>query len=113
MRSGRTRGSFRTARSRWPDALLLLGDQVYADEVSPETAAYIRSRRNTAEPPGEEIANFEEYTRLYRESWSDPDIRWLLSTVPSTMIFDDHDVRDDWNISAVLGRRDTCTALVG
>src|SRR5207249_10174364 len=34
-----------------------------------------------------------------RESWSDPDIRWLLSTVPSTMIFDDHDVNDDWNIS--------------
>ena len=86
--------------SLWPDALLLLGDQVYADDVSPETAAYIRSRRDTAEPPGEEIANFEEYTRLYRESWSDPDIRWLLSTVPSTMIFDDHDVRDDWNISA-------------
>ena len=77
----------------WPDALLLLGDQVYADEVSPETAAYIRSQRDTAEPPGEEIANFEEYTRLYQESWSDPDIRWLLSTVPSTMIFDDHDVQ--------------------
>jgi hypothetical protein len=85
--------------SPWPDALLLLGDQVYADDVSPETAAYIRSQRDTTEPPGEEIANFEEYTRLYRESWSDPDIRWLLSTVPSTMIFDDHDVRDDWNIS--------------
>jgi PhoD-like phosphatase len=83
----------------WPDALLLLGDQVYADEVPPETAAYIRSRRDPAAPPGEEIADFEEYTQLYRESWSDPDIRWLLSTVPSTMIFDDHDVNDDWNIS--------------
>ena len=46
-----------------------------------------------------EVADFEEYTRLYREAWSDPDIRWLLATVPSTMIFDDHDVRDDWNIS--------------
>src|SRR5262249_5367462 len=28
-----------------PDALLLLGDQVYADEVSPGTLAFIRSRR--------------------------------------------------------------------
>ena len=82
-----------------PDALLLLGDQVYADEVSPATAAFIKARRDTTRPPYEEIANFEEYTRLYRESWSDPDIRWLLSTVPSVMIFDDHDVRDDWNIS--------------
>ena len=84
----------------WPDALLLLGDQVYADEVSPGTAEFIRSRRDVDEPPGEEIADFEEYTRLYRESWSDPDIRWLLSTVPTAMIFDDHDVNDDWNISA-------------
>jgi hypothetical protein len=84
----------------WPDALLLLGDQVYADEVSPETLEFIRSRRDVHEPPGEEIADFEEYTRLYRESWSDPDIRWLLATVPSVMIFDDHDVNDDWNISA-------------
>ena len=83
----------------WPDALLLCGDQVYADEVSPETAEFIRSRRDTSEPPGEEVADFEEYTRLYREAWTDPDIRWLLSTVPSLMIFDDHDVIDDWNIS--------------
>ncbi len=83
----------------WPDALLLLGDQVYADDVPPETAAFIRARRDVSEPPGAEVADFEEYTRLYRESWSDPDIRWLLSTVPSTMIFDDHDVNDDWNIS--------------
>ena len=83
----------------WPDAVLLLGDQVYADEVSPATLDFIRSRRDTEQPPGEQIADFEEYTRLYRESWSDPDIRWLLSTVPTTMIFDDHDVHDDWNIS--------------
>jgi hypothetical protein len=83
----------------WPDALLLLGDQVYADEVSPLTAEFIRARRDVREAPGEEVADFEEYTRLYRESWSDPDIRWLLSTVPSVMIFDDHDVHDDWNIS--------------
>ena len=83
----------------WPDALLLIGDQVYADEVSPETLEFIRSRRDTSQPPGEEIADFEEYTRLYREAWSDPDIRWLLSTVPSVMVFDDHDVIDDWNIS--------------
>ena len=83
----------------WPDAVLLLGDQVYADEVSPATLDFIRSRRDTEQPPGEQIADFEEYTRLYRESWSDPDIRWLLSTVPTAMIFDDHDVHDDWNIS--------------
>ena len=83
----------------WPDDLVLLGDQVYADEVPPETAALIRSRRDGDGAPPDEVANFEEYAHLYRESWSNPDVRWLLSTVPSTMIFDDHEVHDDWNIS--------------
>ena len=82
-----------------PDALLLLGDQVYADEVSPETLDFIRSRRDTQTPPGETVADFEEYTRLYWEAWGDPVVRWLLSTVPTAMIFDDHDVHDDWNTS--------------
>src|SRR5207249_11952132 len=38
---------------QWPDALVLLGDQVYADEVPPETASFIRSRRDVSQPPGE------------------------------------------------------------
>jgi hypothetical protein len=84
----------------WPHAVLLLGDQVYADEVSPDTLEFMQSRRDTSRPPGETIADFEEYTRLYYEAWIDPPIRWLLSTVPSAMIFDDHDVIDDWNTSA-------------
>jgi PhoD-like phosphatase len=84
---------------QWPHALILLGDQVYADEVSPDVIEYIHAHRDPAVPPGESIANFEEYTRLYRESWSEPHIRWLLSTVPTAMIFDDHDVSDDWNTS--------------
>jgi len=83
----------------WPQLLLLLGDQVYVDEDAPETRAFIRARRDTSIPPGEEVADFEEYARLYRESWGEPVIRWLLSTVGSAMIFDDHDVHDDWNTS--------------
>ena len=85
----------------WPDALLLLGDQVYADEVSLGTLEFIRSRRNPKDGPGETVANFEEYTHLYYDSWGEPEIRWILSTVPSAMIFDDHDVHDDWNTSKV------------
>jgi PhoD-like phosphatase len=88
----------------WPALLLMIGDQVYADNASPQTRAFIRARRSTAEPPGEEVADFEEYSRLYRESWSDPTVRWLLSTLPSAMIFDDHEVIDDWNISLAWKR---------
>ncbi|MFC8227099.1 alkaline phosphatase D family protein [Streptomyces sp. NPDC057287] len=82
-----------------PDVLLLLGDQVYADETSEATRKRLAARRDLKEAPGAEVADYEEYTQLYDESWRDPDVRWLLSTVPSCMIFDDHDVVDDWNTS--------------
>jgi hypothetical protein len=83
----------------WPDLLLMLGDQVYADELSEPMREFIEQRRGVDEPPGAELADFEEYAHLYRLAWSDPTNRWLLSTVPSMMIFDDHDIRDDWNTS--------------
>ena len=86
-------------QEEWPDILLMIGDQVYADEDAPETREFIRDRRGTDGEPGEEVADFEEYTRLYRETWGDETIRWLFSVVPSAMIFDDHDVHDDWNTS--------------
>jgi hypothetical protein len=69
----------------WPHALLMLGDQVYADEVHPAMDHHVES--------------FDDYVELYRYAWGEPVIRWLLSTVPSAMIFDDHDVHDDWNTS--------------
>jgi hypothetical protein len=85
----------------WPDALLLLGDQVYADDTPPQFREAIESDRDTSEEPGYGARNFEDYCYLYREAWGRlPAVRWLLSTVPSAMIFDDHDVHDDWNTSA-------------
>ncbi len=84
---------------RWPDLVLFLGDQVYADETSQEMQEFIAARRDIDEPPGEELKDFEEYAHLYRIAWGEPANRWLLSTLPSAMIFDDHDIRDDWNTS--------------
>ncbi len=95
---------------RWPDALFLAGDQVYADIPSPEQRARLLAQHGVADedqldpddPMTEvaaEIQNFEEYTWLYHDTWMEPRVRWLLSTVPTAMILDDHDLRDDWNTS--------------
>jgi len=90
----------RRPREEWPDALLLLGDQVYADELTPQNRRRIAGRRDRhPDWPDDEIVGFDEYVGLYHDSWSDPEVRWLLSCVPTGMIFDDHDVRDDWNTS--------------
>ena len=92
----------------WPDALVLLGDQVYADELTQRTRRWLSRRRDRArgtEGPRAQVADFEEYTQLYVESWSDPQVRWLLSTIPSSMIFDDHEMIDDWNTSAAWRER--------
>ncbi|MEV4252868.1 alkaline phosphatase D family protein [Spirillospora sp. NPDC049652] len=123
----------------WPDVLLMVGDQVYADELDPSMREIVRAHRgqgsitatnlgsgapaNTLVGTGEvsstnsddaktqasdsvhacpddEVADFEEYTHLYRLAWrEDPAVRWLLSTVPTLTVFDDHDIRDDWNTS--------------
>lgn len=92
----------------WPQALLLLGDQVYADDPSPEIIERLRARRGAGEGPAsvrgtdaeDEICDFEEYSWLYHESWGAEPVRKLLASVPSCMILDDHDLRDDWNSSA-------------
>ncbi|MEU5904985.1 alkaline phosphatase D family protein [Micromonospora sp. NPDC047467] len=84
-----------------PDLLVLLGDQVYADVTSPTVRRLLRRRRRRPKgAPADQVVSFDEYTKLYLESWRDPEIRWLLSTVPSVMIFDDHEIIDDWNTSA-------------
>ncbi len=84
----------------WPDLLLFVGDQVYADDSSPQAKERIAALRGPdSELPPELVANYEEYTWLYREAWWQPAERWILSTVASAMVFDDHDMIDDWNIS--------------
>ncbi len=89
---------------QWPEALILLGDQLYADELTPEARRRLAGRRTRltrhGQRPPDEVVSFAEYERLYRHSWGDPEIRWLMSTIPTAMIFDDHDIRDDWNTSA-------------
>lgn len=87
-----------TETSHWPTVIVMLGDQVYADESSPGVQARL-DQLDRGDVPPRVVANFEQYTWLYDEAWTPEVERWLLSTVPSTMIFDDHDTIDDWNIS--------------
>lgn len=83
------------------DVIVLLGDQVYADKPTAKIKRFLRKRRAAGHHgPAHEVVSFDEYTKLYLESWRDPEVRWLFATVPTVMIFDDHEIIDDWNTSA-------------
>lgn len=82
-----------------PDMLLLLGDQIYADQPSPALRAELDRRPRRGDAPEGELDGFDEYALSYRHAWAEPAIRWLLSTVPTTMVFDDHEIHAEWRIS--------------
>lgn len=83
----------------WPDALLMMGDQLYADQVNDTIKELVADREVHANGPVEVLEDFEEYCIGYWDAWSDPTVRWMLSTIPSSMVFDDHEINDKWNTS--------------
>lgn len=98
-------------QEEWPALAVFLGDQIYADDSSPKTRERIAVARKSLDHydpekglPPELVDGFEEYTWLYQESWSLEFEQWFFANVPTVMIFDDHDMIDDWNISDVWVR---------
>ncbi|MDH3640067.1 MAG: alkaline phosphatase family protein, partial [Gammaproteobacteria bacterium] len=102
-------------RFRWPHLVIMMGDQIYADSLSNRMKKRIKPSRERLRQQlrqqGMELSDdefsdlsgqllsFEEYRAAYIESWGNPDVRWALSCIPSLMVFDDHEVIDDWNLS--------------
>ena len=83
----------------WPDALLMLGDQLYADQPPKNVREIVGPRKVHEDAPVDSLEDFEEYTVGYRDIWTYPVVRWLLSTLPTSMIFDDHEISNEWNTS--------------
>lgn len=62
------------------DLLLMLGDQIYADAV----------------PFLDTITTLTTYNQRYRDAFSQPSIRELMSRIPTYMTLDDHEIEDGW-----------------
>jgi phosphodiesterase/alkaline phosphatase D-like protein len=134
--------------SAWPHLLLLLGDQIYADNVDRQVAdARLRAPGRGGKVLGSVVApesildwerdrrpgeiktlfrqkifgkdvsldiddlqdyagwgsfhclDFEDFAALYMAAWAVPDVAHVLANVPTFMIFDDHEIANDWNLT--------------
>ena len=70
------------AKEKVPAALLLVGDQIYADATA--GAFDPKDRR-------------ERFYDAYREAWTAPNARDVLSRLPVYMMMDDHEAGDNWH----------------
>jgi phosphodiesterase/alkaline phosphatase D-like protein len=76
---------------RWPHIMLLIGDQIYADE--PPTNV-VNKRPAIAQG----ARNYEDFACLYQYAWThDYGAQQALAVIPSYMIFDDHEITNNWN----------------
>ena len=131
----------------WPHLMLLLGDQIYADNVKRAVAA---ERLKDKKRAGKVVSNlsapesilewerdrmsgqtksliktkllgkdidvkvdiqdyagwgdfqcmqYEDFASLYVAAWTQPDVAKMLANLPTFMIFDDHEIANDWNIT--------------
>jgi alkaline phosphatase D len=64
--------------------ILLIGDQIYADDSDHNGIGRI-------------ACTLAEYRDVYTYTWSRPTFRQLLANLPAYMILDDHEVDDDWH----------------
>ena len=85
------------------NVLVMGGDQVYADpiwEACPaikdwvETPFETRKRRRFNSAMAAQVKRF--YFNLYRDRWHQPEVEGMLSSAPTVMMWDDHDIFDGW-----------------
>jgi phosphodiesterase/alkaline phosphatase D-like protein len=76
------------------DLLLHLGDQVYGDNAFYEAQQILNGKSRGDSQQENQI--LELYRRLYRWTWNDAATREVLANVSNLMIWDDHEIRDDW-----------------
>lgn len=94
--------SFDERETAWPHLLLLIGDQIYADDFTGRRGRRKGTSSLRREGQPERMRRgahtFAEFASLYRQAWtSDDGLRQVLAAIPTFMIFDDHEITNGWN----------------
>jgi hypothetical protein len=74
---------------RWDyDLMLLIGDQIYGDEIVKHW-------------PGDRYTWLDRYVNRYQQLWTYWPMREVLRRTPTYMALDDHEVLDDWGTTTI------------
>ena len=93
--------SIEERESVWPRLLLLIGDQIYADDyVGRRKQLRFQAQPDPASQPVP-TQSFEDFAAMYMEAWAgDKGIHQVFAVLPTFMIFDDHEISNGWNTSS-------------
>jgi len=100
---------YETMRRAAPDLFVHLGDTIYADQPLPAEIMLDDGRvwRNIVTPAKAKVAEtLEEYRGNYLYNLLDEHMRRFNAEVGQVVIWDDHEVRDNWHATRRLDRDD-------
>ena len=107
-------GCWSPAEDEWPDALAAAGRPGLRRRDLRRHPRRIRARRDITDPPGDQVRRLRGVHLALRRVLDRPArCAGCCPRVPSSMIFDDHDMRDDWNTSDSWRRDMQATVVVG
>lgn len=93
------------------DVVLHMGDQIYSDAIFRGWVTTLADK--TSEQRAARVKDIREsYRNLYREAWNQEDVQVVLRHASNLMIWDDHEVTDDWGDRNVFAQSDTVEHLI-
>ena len=81
------------------DVIVRHGDQVYADEAFSAGMKFFHDNALSLQDKKEK--SIEAYKEIYRQVWTHEFTRDVLANCSTLMIWDDHEIRNDWGTLAI------------
>jgi len=93
---------FDEARKYSPNFFLFTGDTIYADAKIPEVATLMDGTKRTNLPHDVICKTIDQFRDRYKYQLEDPSYARFLSQTPTYVMWDDHEIFDDWGGADML-----------
>jgi len=95
---------FDVARKYSPNFFLFTGDTIYADAKIPEVATLMDGTKRTNLPHDVICKTIDQFRDRYKYQLEDPSYARFLSQTPTYVMWDDHEIFDDWGGENMLNK---------